>query len=210
MSFFINNKAENVPGLIKGNPLYGLCEKVVIQANKVFDAALRQITQQNVHIKVKDKKGEKPVYPVTFISAKSASSKGIVKNLKIERLPERTNFARIRCDVEVPLDVVYVDCQGVEFVGHASITIPCDVVMFVPEASMVPYEIEATVSAICPDGIYVEGHGFKVETCVTIILKVIVPVELLIPSYGYARIPCAQDFSQETCNGFFDLPLYPV
>ena len=33
--------------------------------------------------------------------------------------------------------------------------------------------------------------------------------ELLVPTYGYCQIPPCQDFTQDVCTGFFDLPLYP-
>ena len=47
------------------------------------------------------------------------------------------------------------------------------------------------------------------SACLTVILKVSMQVELLVPSYGYCAIPPAQEYSQEVCTGFFELPLYP-
>ena len=52
-------------------------------------------------------------------------------------------------------------------------------------------------------------NSFTVSACVTCILKVAMQVELLVPSYGYCAIPPAQEYSQEICSGFFELPLYP-
>ena len=37
-----------------------------------------------------------------------------------------------------------------------------------------------------------------------------IDAELLIPTYGYCQIPPCQDFTQDVCTGFFDLPLYPA
>ena len=55
-----------------------------------------------------------------------------------------------------------------------------------------------------------EGENtFTVNACITIILKIAIDVEILLPSYGYCAIPPAQDYSQEVCAGFFELPLYP-
>ena len=43
MSFFSNFQSDKCPGAISGNPLNGLCEKVCIQAQKIFDACIKQI-----------------------------------------------------------------------------------------------------------------------------------------------------------------------
>ncbi len=42
MSFFTNNSGDRAPGRINGNPINGLCEKVCVQAQKVFDACINQ------------------------------------------------------------------------------------------------------------------------------------------------------------------------
>ena len=54
-----------------------------------------------------------------------------------------------------------------------------------------------------------QNNTFTVNACVTVILKIAIDVELLVPSYGYCAIPPAQDYSKEVCAGFFELPLYP-
>ncbi|MBO5782633.1 MAG: hypothetical protein J6R24_00655, partial [Clostridia bacterium] len=60
-----------------------------------------------------------------------------------------------------------------------------------------------------PEGTGGADGTFTVNACITVILKVSMPVELLVPSYGYCAIPPAQEYSQEVCAGFFELPLYP-
>ena len=73
-----------------------------------------------------------------------------------------------------------------------------------------PYKITAEVSAVCAEGVFNPETGtFTVNACITTILKVAIDVEILVPSYGYCAIPPAQDYSQEVCTGFFELPLYP-
>ena len=73
-----------------------------------------------------------------------------------------------------------------------------------------PYKVTAEVSAVCAEGTFNESDNtFTVNACVTIILKVAIDVQILLPSYGYCAIPPAQDYSQEVCAGFFELPLYP-
>ncbi len=60
-----------------------------------------------------------------------------------------------------------------------------------------------------PGGNFVSGTTFNIDACVTLIVRVVVDAELLIPTYGYCQIPPCQDYSQDVCSGFFDLPLYP-
>jgi len=66
------------------------------------------------------------------------------------------------------------------------------------------------MSAVVPEGTFnAANNTFTVSVCVTVILKIAMVVELLVPSYGYCVIPPAQEFSKEVCTGFFELPLYP-
>jgi hypothetical protein len=73
-----------------------------------------------------------------------------------------------------------------------------------------PFTVKAVASAVAPEGVFnAETQGFTVSLCITVILKIAMPVELLVPSYGYCVIPPCQEYSQEVCAGFFELPLYP-
>ena len=86
-----------------------------------------------------------------------------------------------------------------------------DIVMYVPEPSIIPFDVVAVASVVCPDGVFVDGDtpAFTVSGCVTIISKIVMTVELLVPSYGYPIIPKCQEYANDVCSGFFDLPIYP-
>ena len=88
MSFFNNFQSDRFPGTITGNPIQGLCEKVCIQVNKVFDACIKQVTEENVFITVTNPTPPNPVSPLTFISARNTSPRGIVTNLVVDRLED--------------------------------------------------------------------------------------------------------------------------
>ncbi len=209
MSFFSNFQSDKCPGPLTGNPLAGLTEKVCIQAEKVFDACIKQNQLENYALTLTDFTPAGPTYPLTFISARSVSSKGRIENLNIDRQADK-QCARVSCNVVIPMQVVYVDAAGTEGTAKATITVPADVLLFVPTPSVMPYNVTAIVSAVAPEGTFVsQGNIFTVNCCVTVILKVSMPVELLVPSYGYCAIPPAQEYSQEVCAGFFELPLYP-
>lgn len=210
MSFFSNFQSDRCPCQITGNPLTGLCEKVCIQAKKVFDACIKQTQEEGIVLELTDFTPENPTYPLTFISAKSTTTKATVTSVQIDRLTDRPNFARVQVSLSVPLEVLYTDANGVEGKAQSSTTLTSDVIMFVPEPSIIPYSVEGVVSIVAPEGTFdTTTQSFTVSCCVTVILKMVMDVELLVPSYGYATIPPCQEYTQEVCSGFFELPLFP-
>ncbi len=209
MSFFSNFSSDHCPGTISGNPLNGLCEKVCIQAEKIFDAGIIQTRLENYTARLENPVPENPTYPLTFISARSLSSVGNVSGLTVERQTDGNN-ARIQATVTIPIEIVYVDANGVEGKATSSVSLNEDVLMFVPPASVIPFTVTSIASCVSPEGTFDAAEGaFSISACVTVILKVAMQVELLVPSYGYCAIPPAQEYSQEVCSGFFELPLYP-
>lgn len=186
-----------------------MCEKVCIQAQKIFDACIKQIQLENYTLTLTDVVPADPTYPLTFISARSLSSTGIITGLNVERLTDKPGCARVQATIGIPVEVLYTDANGVEGVAQSTISVTEDVLLFVPAPSIMPYKVTGEVSAVCAEGRFVEGGTFKVNACVTVILKIAIDVEILLPSYGYCAIPPAQDYSQEVCAGFFELPLYP-
>ena len=54
MSFFSNFQSDKCPGSITGNPLNGLTEKVCIQAEKIFDAGIKQTRMENYSLVLTD------------------------------------------------------------------------------------------------------------------------------------------------------------
>ena len=209
MSFYSNFQSDKCPGPITGNPLNGLTEKVCIQAEKIFDACIKQLQLENYTLTLSDFMPENPTYPLTFVSARTVSSDAVVSNLTVDRQADR-QCARVQANVTVPLEVLYVDASGTEGRATSFVTVSQDVLLSVPAPSVMPYVIRAAVSAVSPEGTFnAQNNTFTVNLCVTVILKVSMQVELLVPSYGYSVIPPAQEYSQEVCSGFFELPLFP-
>ena len=191
MSFFSNFQTDKCPGPINGNPINGLNEKVCV-------------------LNITDPVPANPTYPLTFISARSTTSAGTVAAFQIDRLPDRAGCARVQATVDIPVEVIYTDANGTEGKANAVVTVNEDVILFVPQPSVMPYEVQAVVSAVSPEGTFnAENNTFTVDMCITVILKIIINVDLLLPSYGYCVIPPAQEYTQEVCAGFFELPLYP-
>ncbi len=209
MSFYSNFQSDKCPCAITGNPINGLTKKVCIQGEKIFDAAIKQTQLENYALTLTDISIENLTYPLTFVSARSTSAQATVTNLNVERQPDRP-CARVQATVSVPLEVLFTDASGVEGSATATVSLNQDLLLYVPAPSIMPFTVQAVVSAVVPDGVYNnDTQGFTASVCVTVIIKIAMSVEILVPSYGYCAIPPAQEYSQEVCTGFFELPLYP-
>lgn len=209
MSFYSNFNSEKCPGAITGNPMSGITEKVCVQVEKIFDAAIKQAQLTNYSLTLTDLTPADPTYPLTFVSARSTASEATVTNLNIDRQVDK-RCARVQATVSIPVEVLYTDANGVDGSATATVSIPVDVLLYVPAPSIIPFTLRAVVSVVAPDATYdTTTQGFTANVCATVILKIAMPVEILIPSYGYCALPPAQEYSQEVCAGFFELPLYP-
>ena len=210
MSFFTNNRTDLCPGPIVGNPLNGLCERVCIETKKVYDSCIRQIEMFGTQAVLVNLDPPAPVQPLTFIGcATTPGEDAEITNLTIERFEETPNFARVRADIMVPITVNYIDANDVEGSGETTVTVTQDVILFVPQPSIVPFEVKVFANAVCAGGAYLGNNTFSLDLCITIILKIVAKVELLIPTYGYCQIPPCQEYTEEGCGTLFNLPLYP-
>lgn len=211
MSFFSNNRTDNrCPGPITGNPLSGLCERVCIQTNKVFDSCRKQISETGLTITLTNVTPSGLVEPYTFVSAQT-NGDAYFTNLVIDRFPDRPNFARVSGTVNVPIIVNFTDANGTDGTGEATLTFDQDVILFVPQPSVVPFTIDVFAGLAIADATYVGNNTFTCDACIQIILRVVVNTNILVPSYGYCPIPPCQNYStSDVCPGYFDLPVYPA
>lgn len=233
MSFYSYKNASTTccPGSISGNALDGLQEKICVQVKRVYDSCLQQqqlddrIVTITSYAQVVNScqcnscgcsdtqetttPTSAPVPPITFESCRSTTTEGIIRNLTVDRLCDRPCFARVRATIDVPIDILFVDSRCVEYIGKGVVSVDRDVLLSIPDESIVPYTLESMVSAICVSGTYLGNNQFKMTVCVTIILKVLADVEILIPSYGFCNIPPCEEFAENVCDEFFSLPLFP-
>lgn len=156
-----------------------------------------------------DAANTQPNMPITFESCRSTTTEGSIRNLSVERLCDRPCFARVRGQIDVPIDILFTDAACREYIGRGVVTVDKDVLLSIPDESIVPYTIEAMVSAICVSGTYVGNNVFELEICVTVVLKVLAKVEILVPSYGFCDVPPCEEFADSVCDEFFSLPLFP-
>lgn len=210
MSFCNNNSTpDRCPGNINGNPMNGLCEKVCIQTVKIFDACMLQ-TSIDATVALTSLAPANPTLPLTFTSGSSTSQTGTITALTITPIADRQGLSRVTATISIPVQIAYTDAEGKAGTGIGSISLNQDVVMCVPTGSVITPNIAATVNVASPRGVYVSDSTFSITCCVTVILSVQAPVNLLIPSYGYCKIPPCTEFSQDACQGVFDLPIFPT
>lgn len=209
MSFFSGNRQGCNPGPIQGSPLNGLCEKACIQTRKVFDACMKQVQLEGARLTLSGLTPADPTVPLTFVGCSTQTNDVSIENLVVDRFDDKPCFARVTGTVNIPITVSYTDNAGVAGTGTGVTAVPIDVVLYVPQPSVVPYQVTAFANAICSGGAFVSDSTFTINSCITIIIRVVVDAELLVPTYGYCQIPPCQDYTQDVCTGFFDLPLYP-
>ena len=262
MSFYSykNANAEASPGMVSGNILNGLNQRVCIQVKNVYDSCLSQqqlddqeVTIENIvpvlpaanckstsniacscrctdnkctcscptcgtgisHAEAVENAENSPC-PLpqpfgawTFESCRSSTTAGTISNLSIERMCDRPQFARVKCSVEAPLDVLFVDQRCQEWMGQTKICVDKDVLLCIPEDSIIPFTLESLVSAICVSGTYIGNCTFEITICVTVVLKVLAEVDIMVPTYGFCEVPPSEEFAENVCDEFFSLPLFP-
>ncbi len=209
MSFSNNCKSEKIPGPVRGNALAGICEKTCVQVEKVFDACMSQSTLTDLQLALTDVTPTDLTAPYKFVSAKSTSTEATISDLTVTDIPEDSCYARVTCNVNIPVQVTFTDANGKTGTGTATVTVPKDVILHVSAPSVIPYSVQATVGFSSLQGTYTAENQFTVKGCATVILKITMPVDLLVPSYGYCYIPPCREYTQQACEGVFDLPLYP-
>lgn len=212
MSFYINNTNQNRPGQISGNFGNGLCEKVLIETTKVFDACISQTTETGIVLELENLTPADPALPLTYVSAENTPGEtATVSNLVIDRLENSPNFANITLDVTIPVTVTYRDANNVLGQGTSTITVSKNVILFVPQPSATPITVTAQGLFNSRIGTYTAENTFTVTCCIQVVLKVVGVVDILVPSYGYPVIPpCQEGTSSNVCPGTFETPLYPT
>src|SRR5574344_1300847 len=102
-------------------------QKICIQAKKVFDACIKQLSDTAVTITISDVSPANPTTPLTFVSGRSNTTSGTITDLNVTRLPQKPCYGRVSGPVVVPIVVKYTDADGVSGSGTGTLEIPFDV-----------------------------------------------------------------------------------
>lgn len=211
MSFYINNTNPNRPGPISGNPNNGICEKVLIETTKVFDACICTTTEPGVILQVSGFTPANPTLPLTYVSAENTPGSTVtISDLVIDRLDTCQNYANVSFVATIPVTVTYRDANGVLGTATATVTVNKSVLLFVPQPAMTPVNIDVAATISSRIGTFTAPDIFTVTACIRIIVRVTSVVDVLVPSYGYPHLPPCQSAPQNTCPGLEDMPIYPT
>ena len=212
MSFYINNTSPNRPGPMTGNPVNGICEKVLIETTKVFDACVTQTTETGVILPLSGFNPANPALPLTYISAvNQLGSEPTVTDLVIDRIDNSPNYANVSMTITVPITVTYRDANGVIGTATSSITVQKCSMLFVPQPSLSPVDIKVNAVFSSQIGTFTGDNTFTVTGCLQIVVKVTAVVDILVPSYGYPVLPpCQSCQTGSVCPALDNLPLYPT
>ena len=212
MSFFINNNNPNRPCQINSNALSGVCEKVLIEVDKIFDACLSREDNVQYILSLSNFIPTTYAEPLTFVTADSIPTQpATITQTSIERIDSRPNFANVSLTLSIPVQVNFNDANGNPVTANATITTTRSVVLFMPQDSLTPLEVRASAYFSGQIGVLSDATTLTVTGCLQIIIKVIANVDILVPSFGYPCLPpCHElDVTPQTCQNFFNQPIYP-
>ena len=213
MSFYINNSNPNRPCSINSGALNNICEKVLIEVDKVFDACLSREDNVQYTLNLTNFNPASPTYPLTFVTADSIPTQpATITATSIERIEGRPNFANVSLTITIPLQVNFTDANGKPVTASASIVVNKSVVLFMPTDSLTPLQVSASAFFSGQIGTLTNDTTLNVTGCLQIIIKVLARVDILVPSFGYPCLPpCHElDNSQQSCPNFFNQPIYPM
>lgn len=212
MSFYINNTNPNKPGPICGNVTNGICEKILIETTKVFDACVCSSTETGIILPVTDFFPADSTLPLTYVSAENTpGEQTTISDIVVDRLDSCPNYANVSFTATIPVTVTYRDANGTLGSALSTLTVNKSVILFVPQPALSPINITALGTFSSRIGTFTAPNVFTVTGCIQIIVKVTSVVDVLVPSYGYPVLPpCRQAPQQSACPGLDDLPIYPT
>ena len=190
-------------GKIKGNPLCGLCERVCIQTKKIMDGCIARFSNVDFIVNIPPITATQPY---TFVEMR-ASGISSVTNLTVT--PLSGTKARLNFTATVPVTVYFTDALGNDDSVNSTVSVNRDIVLSVPQDELVPYSIEVSTNLISRLGSFSgDNTSVAVSACVVQIVRVVRPVEILVPSYGACEYPVCEDYRDE-CEALLENPSFP-
>ena len=179
-------------GRITGDPAAGLCERMCIEVKRVFDGCRESVSNQNFTLELN---GIPPqaVPPLTLSDEENLAN-------------GKTCFSG---EVSIPVIVTFADSLGNRYTATSNVRFFREFALGTPANSIVPYSLEVFVAFLSTIGNFISPAAVSVNACYVLIAKVIVPTDILVPTYGRCVYPDCTDCGENTCNAFLGLPLFP-
>ncbi len=192
-------------GRITGDPIRGLCERICIEVDRVFDGCRETVNNQN-YVFTLSGISPQATPPFTFTEA-TGYGETTVENVSVVQLSN--GKSRVEADIVLPIAVTFLDTFGNAYTGTSTLRLHRDFVLRVPTDSIVPYSLRVFSAFLSRIGNFIGDDAVSVAGCYTLVVKVIVRTDILVPSYGNCVYPVCVDCGGEACNEFLSLPLFP-
>jgi len=191
-------------GRICGNPLTGLCERVVIEVARVFDGSISRYKNKTFILEV-EIESSIPA-PYTFLSTESV---GEAQFVNVVITPLGANRTRIAGELQIPVCVRFKDNNGECHCVNSVAIMGRDIVLNTPANSLVPYTIANQVRLACDVGTFISDSAVNIVACLVVLTKIIVCTDIVVPSYGRGVYPEIEEGSDSACDRLFDLEIFP-
>ena len=210
MSFYVNNFNNRRPACINPNQLNNICEKVLIETTRVFDACVHRVESEQYTLALSDFSPSAPSEPLTYVNTINDPNLPIVvTSTRIERSDIRPNFASVSATFTIPLIVNFVDANGVAGTARSSVSVTRSAVLCVPQDSLTPITVRVQAFFSSTIGTFTGDDTITITACLQVILKVVGTVDLLMPTFGYPTLPVCQGGIDADCTALFNEPIYP-
>ena len=201
-----NNSNSKFAGKINGNALCGLNERACIQTKKIHDGCIARFAGVELNIPLTDFTPG-TVAPYSFVQVYSSGETSVTSTAIT---PICGSKSRVTLSASVPVTVTYTDANGSLGTASGAVTVSRDIVLNLPTDSVVPYNIESTLSISSRFGSFSDDNtAVSVTACVIQVVRVATVVEILVPTYGYCEYPSCQEYGEDECRTAFNRPLFP-
>lgn len=177
-------------------------DKVVVEANRVYDACVKHLIQKNINLTVL----LPGPMPHTFVSGYNSGAQ-ILSASSITPI-EGSPCSRVKFLLQVPLRINALSATNNPVIGNVYTNFNLDLILKVPESGLTSASIKSSATVVVTDGV-INERVLTCTLCVTIVTKIVAAVDLLLPCASYPILPECENFSEQVCKGVFELPIYP-
>lgn len=191
-------------GRIAGDPLRGLCDRVCVQVDRVFDGCRETVNNQNFTLAL-DGVPPAAVPPFTFVSAEE-NGVAVTENVTVTR--RQNGRACFEVDIVIPVIVTFTDANNAAYTATSSLKLHRSFILRVPNDALTPYRLQVYAIFRSDIGTFTSNTSVAVTACYALVAKVIVPTDLLIPTYGVCVYPACTGCNNDVCSALANLPLF--
>ena len=191
-------------GRICGNPLTGLCERVVVEVARVFDGSVTR--QRNKTFVLTVSIDSAIPSPYTFLSCTS-SGEPVFTN--VSTIPLGGTRTRISGELLIPVTVQFRDANGAIHATNSTASMQRDVILNTPQSTLVPYSITNQARLACDVGAFLNDTTVNAVACLVILTKIITCSDIVIPSYGRSVYPEINDSNDTLCDSILNIEIFP-